>query len=150
VPQTWPSPLVILQPISSQQGFQWRLEGQETLFIKSKVLLDSRAVGVEFPLSGGWMDIHNLEGLRSLSTQLKQLGYTGMHRIHPSHVPVVNQVFTPTTEEIAHWQGLIQAMEQRRGQGSAAVTFDGDMVDVPHEETAKTMLELVKQWRILN
>ncbi|MFB3120467.1 MAG: hypothetical protein ACE1Y2_08080, partial [Stenotrophomonas maltophilia] len=37
--QTWPSPLVILQPISSQQGFQWTLEGQETLFIKSKVLL---------------------------------------------------------------------------------------------------------------
>ena len=131
-------------------GFQWTLEGLETLFIKSKVLLDSRAAGVEFPLSGGWMDIHNLEGLRSLATQLKQLGYTGMHLIHPSHVPVVNQVFTPTTEEIAHWQGLIQAMEQRRGQGSAAVTFDGDMVGVAHEETAKTMLELVKQWGILN
>jgi len=131
-------------------GFQWTLEGLETLFIKSKVLLDSRAAGVEFPLSGGWMDIHNLEGLRSLATQLKQLGYTGMHLIHPSHVPVVNQVFTPTTEEIAHWQGLIQAMEQRRGQGSAAVTFAGDMVDVAHEETAKTMLELVKQWGILD
>ena len=131
-------------------GFQWTLEGLETLFIKSKVLLDSRAAGVEFPLSGGWMDIHNLEGLRSLATQLKQLGYTGMHLIHPSHVPVVNQVFTPTKEEIAHWQGLIQAMEQRRGQGSAAVTFDGDMVDVAHEETARSMLELVKQWGILS
>ena len=131
-------------------GFQWTLEGLETLFIKSKVLLDSRAAGVEFPLSGGWMDIHNLEGLRSLATQLKQLGYTGMHLIHPSHVPVVNQVFTPTAEEIAHWQGLIQAMEQRRRQGSAAVTFDGDMVDVAHEETAKTMLELVQQWGITN
>jgi hypothetical protein len=30
------------------------------------------------------------------------------------------------------------------------VTFDGDMVDVAHEETARSMLELVKQWGILN
>ena len=130
-------------------GFQWTPEGLETLFIKSKVLLDSRAAGIEYPLSGGWMDIHNLEGLRGLAIQLKQLGYTGMHLIHPSHVPVVNQVFTPTREEIAHWQGLLQAMEQRRGQGSAVVTFDGDMVDVAHEETARTMLAMVEQWGIL-
>ena len=131
-------------------GFQWTLAGLETLYIKSKVLLDSRAAGVEFPLSGGWMDIHNLESLRNLATQLKELGYTGMHLIHPSHVPVVNQVFTPTKEEIAHWQGLLQAMEQSRDQGSAAVTFDGDMVDVAHEETAKPMLEMVRPWGILN
>ncbi len=131
-------------------GFQWTPEGMETLFIKSKVLLDSRAAGIEYPLSGGWMDIRNLDGLRALATQLKQIGYTGMHLIHPSHVPVVNEVFTPTKEEIAHWQGLIEAMNQRRSQGSAAVTFDGDMVDVAHEETAKTMLEMVRQWGILD
>ena len=35
-------------------------------------------------------------------------------------------------------------------EGKTAVTFDGDMGDVAHEETAKTMLELVKQWGILN
>jgi citrate lyase beta subunit len=68
---------------------------------------------------------------------LKQLGYTGMHLIHPSHVPVVNQVFTPTGEEIAHWRGLVKAMEERRRQGGAAVTYGGDMVDVAHEETAR-------------
>ena len=97
-----------------------------------------------------------------------------MHLIHPSHVPVVNQVFTPTKEEIAHWQGLIQAMEQLsltgysmdgldgtntprqsllpqgHHQAYAAVTFDGDMVDVAHEETARSMLKLVKQWGILS
>ncbi len=129
-------------------GFQWTPEGQETLFIKSKVLVDARAAAVQYPLSGGWMDIHNLDGLRTLATQLKQLGYTGMNLIHPSHVPVVNEVFTPTREEIAHWQGLIQAMEARRQEGSAAVTYDGDMVDVAHEETARAMLRLVKEWGI--
>ena len=130
-------------------GFQWTLEGAETLFIKSKVLVDSRSAGIQYPLSGGWMDIHNLDGLRTLATQLKQLGYTGMHLIHPSHVPVVNEVFTPSREEIAHWQGLLEAMESRRKEGSAAVTYAGDMVDVAHEETARAMLAMIKEWGIL-
>jgi citrate lyase subunit beta/citryl-CoA lyase len=80
---------------------------------------------------------------------LKQLGYTGMHLIHPSHVPVVNQVFTPTGEEIAHWRGLVKAMEERRRQGGAAVTYGGDMVDVAHEETARAILAMVGEWGLL-
>ncbi|MGQ4809264.1 Citrate lyase subunit beta [Candidatus Entotheonellaceae bacterium PAL068K] len=126
-------------------GFQWTPEGLETLFLKSKVLVDARAAGVPYPLSGGWMDIYNLDGLRALATQLRQLGYTGMHVIHPSHVPVVNQVFTPTRAEIAHWRGLIQAMAERRKAGSAALTYAGDMVDVAHEETARAMLAMVAE-----
>ncbi len=130
-------------------GFQWTQEGMETLFLKSKVLIDARAAGVQYPVSGGWMDIHNLDGLRMLATHLRQLGYTGMHLIHPSHVPVVNDVFTPSREEIANWKGLIKAMEERRKEGSAAVTYNGDMVDVAHEETARAMLKMVEEWGIL-
>lgn len=131
-------------------GFTWTPEGLETLFIKSKVLVDSRAAGIEYPISGGWFDIHDLDGLRRLAQQLKQLGYTGMHLIHPSHVPIVNQVFTPTREEIDHWKGLVEAMNDRRKEGSAVVTYGGDMVDVAHEETAKTMLAMVEEWGVLD
>jgi len=131
-------------------GFTWTAEGLETLFIKSKVLVDSRAAGIEYPISGGWFDIHDLDGLYNLALQLKQLGYTGMNLIHPSHVPIVNQVFTPTEGEIAHWKGLVKAMDERRKQGSAVVTYGGDMVDVAHEETAKTMLAMVEEWGILD
>jgi citrate lyase subunit beta/citryl-CoA lyase len=130
-------------------GFQWTQEGLETLFLKSKILVDSRSAGVQYPISGGWMDIHNLDGLRQLATQLRQLGYTGMHLIHPSHVAVVNEVFTPSQEEIAHWQGIINAMEERRKEGSAAVTYNGNMVDVAHEETARAMLAMVEQWGLV-
>ena len=126
-------------------GFQWTPEGLETLFLKSKVLIDARSAGVPYPMSGGWMDIHNLDGLRALAVQLKQLGYTGMHLIHPSHVPVVNEVFSPSPEEVKHWQGLVAAMEEMRKTGGAAVTFDGDMVDIAHEATAKTMLAVAKE-----
>ena len=126
-------------------GFQWTPEGMETLFLRSKVLVDVRAAGIPYPMSGGWMDIHDLDGLRRSAQQAKQLGYTGMHLIHPSHVPVVNEVFTPSPEEVAHYKGLIEAMEATRAQGGAAVTFGGDMVDIAHEETARAMLEIARE-----
>ena len=129
-------------------GFQWTPEGLETLYLKSKVLIDVRSAGVPYPMSGGWFDIHDLEGLRSLAVQLRQLGYTGMHLIHPSHVPVVNEVFSPTPEDVRHWQGLVKAMEEMRATGGAAITFGGDMVDIAHEETARTMLAIAKEMGI--
>ena len=130
-------------------GYQWTPEGMETLYLRSKVLVDSRAAGVPYPLTGGWMDIHDLDCLRRAAQQAKRLGYTGMNLIHPSHVPVVNEVFTPTAEEIAQWRGLIGAMEQRRSQGGAAVTYQGDMVDIAHEETARAMLEVARELGVL-
>ena len=129
-------------------GFQWTPEGLEPLYLKSKVLIDVRSAGVPYPMSGGWFDIHDLEGLRSLAVQLRQLGYTGMHLIHPSHVPVVNEVFSPTSEDVRHWQGLVKAMEEMRATGGAAITFGGDMVDIDHEETARTMLAIAKEMGI--
>ena len=126
-------------------GFQWTPEGMETLYLKSKVLIDSRSAGIPYPMSGGWFDIHDLEGLEKLAIQLKQIGYTGMSLIHPSHVPVVNKVFTPSKEEIEHYKGLIEAMNKMREEGGAAVTYNGDMVDVAHEETAKAMIKMVEE-----
>ena len=126
-------------------GFQWTPGGMETLFLRSKVLVDSRAAGVPYPVTGGWMDVHDLDGLRAAAQQAKGLGYTGMNLIHPSHVPVVNEVFSPTSDEVAHWRGLVKAMEERRAQGGAAVTYQGDMVDIAHEETARAMLDMARK-----
>ena len=126
-------------------GYQWTPEGMETLFIRSKVLVDSRAAGVQFPISGGWFDIRDLDGLRTYAGELKRLGYNGMSLIHPYHVPVVNEVFTPSAEEIEEWRGLVDAMEQMRETGGAAVTYGGDMVDIAHEQTARSMLRMAEQ-----
>ena len=36
-------------------------------------------------------------------------------------------------------------MEAQRAEGGAAVTFDGDMVDIAHEETARAMLQIARE-----
>jgi citrate lyase subunit beta/citryl-CoA lyase len=132
--------------IARAVGFGWTDEGHEALYILSKVLLDARAAGVPFPLGGrGWWEIGGLEGLRAEAQRTKQLGYTGMLVIHPSHVPIVNQVFSPGAEEIAYWKGLLEAVEQSRHTGSAVATYQGMMVDEAHVKRAQQMLKWAKE-----
>ena len=126
-------------------GFRWTPEGTETLFIRSKVLLDSRAAGVPYPVTGLWQDIADKEGLKKFAIHSRNLGYTGMAVIHPSHVSIVNEIFSPTVEEISEWVGIIEAMNHARSSGRAAVSYNGSMVDIAHEKTAKEMLQLARE-----
>jgi citrate lyase subunit beta/citryl-CoA lyase len=84
-------------------GYIWSKDGTETLYIRSKVLLEARAAGLAYPLIASWFDLTDLEGLHADARLNRQLGYSGQVVIHPSHVPVVNDVFTPTSEEIAYY-----------------------------------------------
>jgi citrate lyase subunit beta/citryl-CoA lyase len=122
-------------------GYQWSKEGTETLFLRSKVVLDARAAGVLYPTISSWWNIKDLDGLERDARFNRQLGYRGQTVMHPSHVPIVNRVFTPTAEEVDFSRGLIQAMEEAARQGIAAVTYKGDMVDEAMVKTAREMLD---------
>ncbi len=123
-------------------GFAWTAGGDETLFLRSWVLLNARAAGVPFPLSGIWPLIDDLDGLRRFAVQTRGLGYTGMMAIHPSHVPVINEVFTPSAAEIARWRATIAAVDAAAALGHGAVRLDGAMVDAAHARTARDGLAL--------
>lgn len=121
-------------------GYQWSKEGMETLYLRSKTVLDCRAAGVQHPGISSWWNIKDLEGLERDARWNRQLGFRGQTVMHPSHVPIVNKVFTPSPDEIAFYKGLIEAMEEARKMGIAAVTYKGDMVDEAMVKTAREML----------
>ncbi|MGH7323925.1 MAG: HpcH/HpaI aldolase/citrate lyase family protein [Candidatus Rokuibacteriota bacterium] len=125
-------------------GYQWSKEGTETLFLRSKVVLDARAAGIQYPTISSWWTIKDLEGLERDARWNRSLGYRGQTVMHPSHVPIVNKVFTPTAEEIAFHQGLIEAMEDAEKKGIAAVTYKGDMVDEAMVKTSREMLAFAR------
>jgi citrate lyase subunit beta/citryl-CoA lyase len=125
-------------------GYIWSKAGSETLYIRSKGLLAARAAGVTYPLMASWFNVTDLEGLRADARLNRQLGYSGQVVIHPTHVPVVNEVFTPTPEDIAYYQGLLAAMEDAERQGTAAVTYQGAMVDIAMVKTAQHILALAR------
>src|SRR5262245_1846318 len=125
-------------------GYQWSKEGTETLFLRSKIVLDARAAGVQYPTISSWWNIKDLEGLERDARWNRSLGYCGQTVMHPSHVPIVNRVFTPTADEVAFHKGLIQAMEDATRKGIAAVTYQGDMVDEAMVKTSRELLAFAR------
>ncbi|MCB2191798.1 MAG: CoA ester lyase [Deltaproteobacteria bacterium] len=125
-------------------GYQWSKQGIETLYLRSKIVLDARAAGVT-PLINSWYDVADLEGLAADARLNRSLGYAGMALIHPSHVSVVNEIFSPTEQEVAFYKGLLAAFEEAEKQGHAAVVYEGDMVDYAMAQTAREFLEFARQ-----
>ncbi|WP_425826220.1 HpcH/HpaI aldolase/citrate lyase family protein [Streptomyces fractus] len=121
-------------------GYRWSPEGHETHALRARVLLDVRAAGAPHPVAGLWTRTGDLDGLRAFAEQNRALGYTGMLAIHPSHVPVINEVFAPVADELARAARLIAAMEEAQARGVGAVAFEGEMVDEAMAATARALL----------
>jgi len=102
--------------------------------------LAGSAAGVE-ALDTVFTDIQNLDGLRRECQEAVWMGFTGKVSIHPSQIPVINEVFTLSKEEAAEAQELIAAFEEHARKGSGAFAFKGQMVDVPHLTRARKALE---------
>jgi citrate lyase subunit beta/citryl-CoA lyase len=126
--------------VSRSIGFQFTPEGTETLYLRSKALLAARAAGLEFPLVGLWQDLADPQGARRFSEQNRQLGFRGQVLIHPSHVAVANEVFSPSTFEVGFYTGMIEAFEKAVADGAAAVVYEGMHVDYAHIKTAREVL----------
>jgi citrate lyase subunit beta/citryl-CoA lyase len=129
-------------------GFRWTAEGRETLFLRSKVLIDARAAGIRYPISGMWGgDRDDEAGLRAWCTELRNLGYYGMMIGDPSYVPLVHEVFSPTAAELAYWQDLDRMATEAERAGSGRITYgdpnrgEGHVVHIAHVGSARLNLE---------
>jgi citrate lyase subunit beta/citryl-CoA lyase len=59
-----------------------------------------------------------------------RMGFDGKWAIHPSQVTIINEAFTPTTEEIARAQRILDAYARADvEQGIGAMVIDDEMVD---------------------
>ena len=128
-------------------GYEWTPQGLETLFARSRTLSEARAAQVPFPISGLWTPIEDLDGLRAFAVQTRQLGYHGMMAIYPGHIPIINEVFSPSPEEIAHWKQVIVSMAAAEAAGTTAIRGeDGHLIDTAHAKTARDRLDLARGW----
>ena len=123
-------------------GYQWMKDGTETHYLRSRAVLDARAAGIEYPLVTSWWDIRDLDGLRADASLNRRFGFRGMAVMHPSHVAIVNETFSPNEAELAHARGVIAAVEAAEREGSAAVIYEGLMVDYAMIATARELLAL--------
>lgn len=109
-------------------------------YARIMTLLAATAANVQ-PLDTVFVDIKDTEGLRRDCVEGAWMGFTGKITIHPTQIEVVNEIFTPSPEEIAESRELLTAFEENQKAGRMAFSFKGQMVDVPHLTRARTILE---------
>ena len=131
-------------------GFRFTPEGDETLYLRSKALIDVRAANVPNPVSGLWGNIEDLDGLRTFARGTRNLGYEGMMVIHPSHLAIVNEEFTPSDAELDEWKGIVAAMEEAEREGLGAIRLNGRLIDVAHVLTARKELARARRLGVVD
>lgn len=85
-----------------------------------------------------FVDFRNSEGLRRDTEVARRDGFTGRLAIHPAQVPIINEVFTPTSAEIEKAKAVVAAFAAQPGVG--AVGIEGKMYDRPHLVRAQALL----------
>ncbi|WP_433361084.1 HpcH/HpaI aldolase/citrate lyase family protein [Streptosporangium sp. CA-115845] len=111
---------------------------RELLWARSQVVLASAAARLAPPLAPVSTDFRDLDALRVSTFALKRLGFRGRACIHPAQVAVVNEVFTPSEEELDRARDLIARFE---ASGSGVVTdARGQMVDEAVVRAARRLL----------
>ncbi|MGA0796493.1 MAG: HpcH/HpaI aldolase/citrate lyase family protein [Quisquiliibacterium sp.] len=109
-----------------------------------QTLLAAAAGGVQ-PLDTAYVDIRNPDGLRAECQEAAWMGFLGKITIHPGQIDIVNEAFTPSADEVAEAERLVEAMTAAEQAGRMAIAFEGRMIDVPHLERAKRLLERARR-----
>ena len=78
--------------------------------------------------------------MERLIRRARDIGYSGVAVMHPSHVAIANMVYRPTAEEVAYFTGLLEVFEAAEKAGLGAVSYQGAMVDYAMLPLAKEVL----------
>ncbi|MGI9336747.1 MAG: HpcH/HpaI aldolase/citrate lyase family protein [Gammaproteobacteria bacterium] len=124
-------------------GMRWTLEEAELDDARARVVLASRAAGLEPPVDTVFIHLDQPEMLARSAERVRDMGFQGKLCIHPSQVGPVNAAFTPTDEAVAKARRYVQAFEEAEVAGSASIQVDGFFIDYPIVEQARRTLELV-------
>jgi citrate lyase subunit beta/citryl-CoA lyase len=85
-------------------------------------------------------DFRDEAGLRKRAAQMRRAGYRGMLAIHPAQIDVINEAFTPSAEELAAAQEIVDLFAANPGAGT--IGHKGAMLDRPHLARAQAVLAL--------
>lgn len=122
-------------------GFRATTGGEEQVYLASKIVLDSRAAGAMHPMAGIFgVAQDDLAAVERLIRRARDIGYSGVAVMHPSHVAIANAVYRPTPAEVTYFEGLLEAFKAAEAAGLGAVSYQGAMVDYAMLPLAKEIL----------
>jgi citrate lyase subunit beta/citryl-CoA lyase len=116
-------------------GFPSPEEGRRWDFVRGAVLVAARAEGLQ-AIDGPYLQVDDLEGLERSAMLARKLGFDGKWALHPAQVEILDNLFTPTAEELGRAHAIFEALDR----GDGATTLDGEMIDEASRKRAEQLL----------
>lgn len=113
-------------------------------WLRSAVLLAAHAAGVQ-AIETVYVAYRDPHGLRASCRRAAQEGFTGRAAIHPDQVPIINQAFAPSPDEVEFARRIVAAFASNGEAGTVGI--EGKMFDIPHLKRANRLLMRHEQYQ---
>jgi citrate lyase subunit beta / citryl-CoA lyase len=130
-----------------QLGLNVGMDEAELADARARVVLSSRAAGLEGPLDSPWFHFREAEGFARALERSRRHGFQGRLCVHPDQLAAVNAAYLPSAAELARAERIVAAFREAEARGEAAVQVDGEMVDYPVAYRAQAMIDSVRKAR---
>ena len=145
---TVPALIFGAEDLTAQLGIPRTVDGEELLHARSQIVLAAATTGAD-AIDAVFVDFTAPEQLRRDAIRARALGFRGKTAIHPDQIATINDVFSPSADDVARARRLVEADAAARAQGEGAFRFDDQMVDAPVVARARRVLELAEALKIV-
>lgn len=94
---------------------------------------------------GSFTNMRNLQTVDHWARYLKRMGYQGALVIHPSHVAVVNAVFSPSPADIEHALWMHAEIQKAATTNAAALIIEGKLIEKVNLDAARRTLAIAEK-----
>jgi citrate lyase subunit beta/citryl-CoA lyase len=126
-------------------GLTPTLDEPELAEARARIVMISRAAGLENPVDSPWFHLKEAEAFRRSNERSRRGGFQGRCCIHPDQLAPVNAAYLPGEQELAQARRIVAAFKEAEAKGAAAIQVDGQMIDYPVAYRAQGLLDAVDQ-----
>jgi citrate lyase subunit beta/citryl-CoA lyase len=130
-----------------QLGLTVGMDEAELADARARVVLSSRAAGLEGPLDSPWFHFREADGFARALERSRRSGFQGRLCVHPDQLGPVNAAYMPSAAELERAERIVAAFRDAEARGEAAVQVDGEMIDYPVAYRAQALLDSVRKAR---
>ena len=118
--------------------------GAEINYARTRLVMAARAANLDV-YDTPFTDVNDDEGIRIDAEYAKALGFTGKASISPRHVDVINEVFSPTMQEIDYAYEVMEAIRIAKEQGRGVISLRNKMIDAPIVARAEQTIAMARE-----
>src|SRR5688572_749677 len=126
-------------------GLAPTLDEPELADARARIVLSSRAGGLENPIDSPWFHFKETAAFERALERSRRGGFQGRLCVHPDQIAPVNRAYLPSEEELARAERIVAAFKEAEARGAAAIQVDGQMIDYPVVHRAQALVDMMRE-----